>query len=344
MNFAPEFDAPIDYMRRTRDYYLALGYDNPYRWAHYVDAPFTPLRKPLKDSIAGADHHGGALPARQGRPGTGRAYNAAGQVLHRLRRRHRGRPRHAHQPHRLRPQAHHGDGFRHLVSAAADARVRRARAASSWRRVSTVRRPTAARGSRSRPMRRRSWRAAAPRTSRRRARSSRTAPSVTRPSSLVARHLETQRHPDRASWAAPRTSSNGPACRASCSATSRSAIRRQAARARHAALHARPRAQGAGERDRPAHDGAIAAALDRRRRLEERLQQRRAHAGRGDRQAPRRVRQDQADWRWSSARRQAWHEFSAGGAPLQWRDLLLGSTKTRHFGEFTFAFSGAPQP
>ena len=26
MNFAPEFDAPIDYMRRTRDYYLALGY------------------------------------------------------------------------------------------------------------------------------------------------------------------------------------------------------------------------------------------------------------------------------------------------------------------------------
>src|SRR4030095_6037374 len=48
--FAPDYDAPIDYMRRTRDYYLALGYDNPYRWAHYVDAPFAPLGKPLKQS------------------------------------------------------------------------------------------------------------------------------------------------------------------------------------------------------------------------------------------------------------------------------------------------------
>ena len=50
MNFAPDYDAPIEYMRRTRDYYLALGYDNPYRWAHYIDAPFQPLKKPLKDS------------------------------------------------------------------------------------------------------------------------------------------------------------------------------------------------------------------------------------------------------------------------------------------------------
>ena len=32
---------------RTRDYYQALGYDTPYRWAHYVDAPFQPLKKPL---------------------------------------------------------------------------------------------------------------------------------------------------------------------------------------------------------------------------------------------------------------------------------------------------------
>lgn len=40
-------DAPIPYMQRTRDYYLALGYDNPYRWAHFDDVPFTPLIKPL---------------------------------------------------------------------------------------------------------------------------------------------------------------------------------------------------------------------------------------------------------------------------------------------------------
>jgi hypothetical protein len=45
--FAADDDIPIPYMRRTRDYYLALGYSNPYRWAHYVDVPFTPLATPL---------------------------------------------------------------------------------------------------------------------------------------------------------------------------------------------------------------------------------------------------------------------------------------------------------
>src|SRR6185312_13819510 len=51
----------------------------------------------------------------------------------------------------------------------------------------------------------------------------------------------------------------------------------------------------AGERGRPAHDCSKSASLERRRRLEERLQQPRPHAGRGSRQAPRRVRQGQAD-------------------------------------------------
>lgn len=44
---AADDDIPIPYMQRTRDYYLALGYGNPYRWAHYVDVPFAPLRTPL---------------------------------------------------------------------------------------------------------------------------------------------------------------------------------------------------------------------------------------------------------------------------------------------------------
>lgn len=42
-----DLDAPIPYMQRTREYYLALGYDNPYRWAHHEDVPFTKLGKPL---------------------------------------------------------------------------------------------------------------------------------------------------------------------------------------------------------------------------------------------------------------------------------------------------------
>ena len=44
--FAPEDDAPIPYMQRIRDYYLALGYPTPYRWAHYAEVPFQPLKKP----------------------------------------------------------------------------------------------------------------------------------------------------------------------------------------------------------------------------------------------------------------------------------------------------------
>ena len=88
MNFAPEFDAPIDYMRRTRDYYLALGYDNPYRWAHYVDAPFTPLKKPLKDSTLALITTAAPYQPDKGDQGPGAALQRGGQVLHGLFRRH----------------------------------------------------------------------------------------------------------------------------------------------------------------------------------------------------------------------------------------------------------------
>jgi hypothetical protein len=76
MNFAPEFDAPIDYMRRTRDYYIALGYDNPYRWAHYTDAPFTPLKKPLKDSTLALITTAAPYQPDKGDQGPGAKYNA----------------------------------------------------------------------------------------------------------------------------------------------------------------------------------------------------------------------------------------------------------------------------
>jgi len=75
--FAPDYDAPIDYMRRTREYYLALGYDNPYRWAHYVDAPFEPLRRPLKDSTLALITTAALYQPDKGDQGPGAAYNAA---------------------------------------------------------------------------------------------------------------------------------------------------------------------------------------------------------------------------------------------------------------------------
>ena len=49
-----EFDAShrifVSYIDKSREYYLARGYRNPYRWARYEDAPFAPLAKPLNQS------------------------------------------------------------------------------------------------------------------------------------------------------------------------------------------------------------------------------------------------------------------------------------------------------
>ncbi len=70
-------------MRRTREYYLALGYDNPYRWAHYVDAPFTPLKKPLKDSTVALITTAAPYQPDKGDQGPGALYNAGRQVLRR---------------------------------------------------------------------------------------------------------------------------------------------------------------------------------------------------------------------------------------------------------------------
>jgi hypothetical protein len=43
-------DLPVRYIDRSRAYYLALGYDNPYRWAHNRDVPFTPMTKPANEA------------------------------------------------------------------------------------------------------------------------------------------------------------------------------------------------------------------------------------------------------------------------------------------------------
>lgn len=38
----------VSYIDKSRKYYSAQGYDQPYRWATHHDAPFTPLTKPLE--------------------------------------------------------------------------------------------------------------------------------------------------------------------------------------------------------------------------------------------------------------------------------------------------------
>jgi glycine/betaine/sarcosine/D-proline reductase family selenoprotein B len=73
--FAPDHDAPIPYMQRTRDYYLTLGYGNPYRWAHYAEVPFAPLTKPLGQCRIGLVSTAAPYQPGKGDQGPGAAYN-----------------------------------------------------------------------------------------------------------------------------------------------------------------------------------------------------------------------------------------------------------------------------
>ncbi|CAM3736643.1 glycine reductase [Polynucleobacter antarcticus] len=75
-SFASESNQPIRYMDRTRNYYLGLGYETPYVWAHYADVPFTPLRKPLNQSILGLVTTAVPFDASKGPQGPGAPYNA----------------------------------------------------------------------------------------------------------------------------------------------------------------------------------------------------------------------------------------------------------------------------
>ena len=75
--FAPEHDAPIPYMQRIRDYYQGLGYGAPYRWAHYAEVPFAPLKKPLGDSRIALITTAAPYQPEKGDQGPGAPYNGA---------------------------------------------------------------------------------------------------------------------------------------------------------------------------------------------------------------------------------------------------------------------------
>ncbi len=77
LDFAVEHDAPIPYLERIRTYYLALGYDNPYRWAQYSEVPFTPLKKPLSESRIALITTAAPYQPGKGDQGPGAPYNSA---------------------------------------------------------------------------------------------------------------------------------------------------------------------------------------------------------------------------------------------------------------------------
>jgi hypothetical protein len=64
----------VSYIDKSREYYRAQGFDNPYRWAYFEDVPFAPLRKPLSDSClalittgteVGLETEGGVRPPKR---------------------------------------------------------------------------------------------------------------------------------------------------------------------------------------------------------------------------------------------------------------------------------------
>jgi len=70
-------DAPIAYIERVRDYYLALGYDTPYRWAQSDEIPFHTLDKPLADCRVTIVTTAAPYQPDKGDQGPGAPYNAA---------------------------------------------------------------------------------------------------------------------------------------------------------------------------------------------------------------------------------------------------------------------------
>lgn len=69
-------DLPIRYIDRSRAYYLALGYNNPYRWAHNTDVPFTPMAKPAREARIALVSTAAPYQPDKGNQGAWAPYNA----------------------------------------------------------------------------------------------------------------------------------------------------------------------------------------------------------------------------------------------------------------------------
>ncbi len=71
-----EPDQPLKYIKRTREYYVALGYGTPYQWAQFEDVPFTKLDRPLAQCRVGLITTAAPYQPEKGDQGPGAPYNA----------------------------------------------------------------------------------------------------------------------------------------------------------------------------------------------------------------------------------------------------------------------------
>ena len=72
---------PIDYMQRTRDYYKALRFGDPYVWAHHKEIPFTPFATPLTEATIGLVTTAAKFRPECGDQGPGANYNGAAKFF-----------------------------------------------------------------------------------------------------------------------------------------------------------------------------------------------------------------------------------------------------------------------
>src|SRR6202047_3916461 len=77
LGFAPDYDPPAPDSERPPDSHPAIGYTTPYRWAHYADAPFQPLKKPLAQSRVTIITTAASYDPANGDQGPGAAYNGS---------------------------------------------------------------------------------------------------------------------------------------------------------------------------------------------------------------------------------------------------------------------------
>ena len=74
--FAATHDVPIAYLPRIREYYMALGYGEPYEWAHYEAVPFHPPNRPLSECRIALITTAAPYQPGKGNQGPGAPYNA----------------------------------------------------------------------------------------------------------------------------------------------------------------------------------------------------------------------------------------------------------------------------
>ena len=72
---------PLAYLKRIRDYYVALGYGTPYRWAQFEDVPFSALRTPLHRATIGIVTTAAPFQPDKGDQGPGAAYNGSAKFF-----------------------------------------------------------------------------------------------------------------------------------------------------------------------------------------------------------------------------------------------------------------------